>query len=196
MPLILSILASPRPDGTVATLLETAEKSLAQEGATIEHIDITGLTVTPCKGCMSCRKTNVCTLPDDDAHRIAKLLDRADAVIVAAPTYWGGMPGQLKTLFDRMVYALIDTSSGLRPRPLHRGKRAMIITACTTPWPWNILARQSSGTISAIRAVLKPAGFRITAHITAHGTAKGGIPARAMTHSATAARRLICRIAK
>lgn len=94
---------------------------------------------------------------------------RADAVVVAAPTYWGNMPGTLKLLFDRLVYGMMEETSRF-PRPLMKGKRAAIITACTTPWPFNRMFRQSSGMVRAAREILKYSGFAIRGTIQRGGT--------------------------
>lgn len=169
--MILSINASPRRGGNIERILDTAEATLRQSGAEIQRINLCDNHFAFCTGCMRCRATSECILPVDDAHRIADLILRADALIVAAPTYWANIPAQLKALFDRMVYALIDTSvPGRLPVPLHRGRKAMIITACTTPWPWSGLLRQSSGLTAALRRILKPAGFKILPPIVLSGT--------------------------
>ena len=80
------------------------------------------------------------------------------------------MPGQLKVLFDRMVYAMMGEGKRGLPRPLHKGKRAIIVTACTTPWPFNILFGQSAGTVRALREILHYSGFGIVGTVQYGGT--------------------------
>lgn len=106
--------------------------------------------------------TSLCAAPDDDAQRIVGILKTCDVLIISASRYWGNMPRQLKVLFD-MAYALLgETSHGL-PKPLHKGKQAIVISTCTTPYPFNILFNQSKGTVKAVKKNLKWSGFRIKA---------------------------------
>lgn len=42
-----------------------------------------------------------------------------------------------------------------------KGKRALVIAACTTPWPFNILARQSRGAVRSIREILGTGGMKV-----------------------------------
>ncbi len=69
------------------------------------------------------------------------------------------MPASLKNLFDRLVYLFMEESPRGIPRPRLKGKRAVIVAACTTPWPFNRIFRQSGGTVRAIREILKTGGY-------------------------------------
>jgi hypothetical protein len=46
------------------------------------------------------------------------------------------------------------------PIPKHKGKPALILTACTTPWPFNFIFAESRGALSAVHEVLKWSGFK------------------------------------
>ena len=162
---ILIVNASPRRGGNIDRVLNLVEERLRRGGdVDVQLVRVDELSVRPCRACMACRKTGRCTMtPEDDGHRFAELLREADCLIIGAPTYWANIPGPLKTLLDRCVATLIDTSapSRLLPRPLCKGKRAVLLTASTTPWPWNSLAGQSSGCLKALKSILRPAGYRI-----------------------------------
>ena len=82
------------------------------------------------------------------------------------------MTGQLKLLFDRMAYGMMDETSVGFPKPLHKGKRAVIVSTCTTPWPFNLLFHQSDGAVRAVKEVLKWSGFTICSTIQKGGTRK------------------------
>ena len=120
------------------------------------------LNIRPCLGCMKCRSAKNCVLPQDDAQRVLDLIQECDALIVGSPTYWGNMPGTLKLLFDRIVYGLMDENSLAMPVPLHKGKKALIVCASSTPWPFNILMGQTRGVVRAIKEVLGTAGFKVS----------------------------------
>ena len=147
---------SPRKKGTIWTLAELARSRT--ENAELIHVP--DCDIRFCRGCMHCRKTGVCSLPEDDGHRIAKKIETADLLIVASPTWWGNMSAPLKNLFDRTVPVFMDENGRGIPIPKQKGKCAIIIAACTTPWPFNILMRQSRGTVSAIREILRTAGYK------------------------------------
>lgn len=158
---VLFINGSPKHDGTVARLLREIADEITRNGGSVNWINISELSILPCVGCMSCRSTGVCRLPEDDAQRIASLLATSDAIIIGTPCYWGNMPGQLKVLFDRIVYSLIRDNSKGFPYPLHKGKPAAIVATSTTPYPFNILFRQSRGAVRSVKSILKYAGFQV-----------------------------------
>lgn len=167
---ILILNASPRRKGNISSLLGVMEEEALRQGVHVDTIHVPDLKVRACTGCMTCRSRQTCVLPDDDAHRIAEMIKACDVLVIGAPCYWGNMPGQLKVLFDRMVYAMMgETPRGL-PQPLHKGKQAIVISTCTTPYPFNILFNQSRGTVKALREILKWSGFRIKAAIERGGT--------------------------
>ena len=89
---------------------------------------------------------------------------------VGAPCYWGNMPGQLKIIFDRIVYGMIGEDTRGLPLPLHKGKKAILISTSTTPFPFNILFGQSRGAIKAMREILKWSGFKVVSAIELGGT--------------------------
>ena len=161
---ILILNGSPREHGLLSRLLY--EMELAASGhAQIKHINVHKLNFAACQGCMSCRTSRKCRLPYDDAHMIAKVLSWADILIVASPCYWGNMNGKLKMLFDRLVYMLIDTTDRCLPIPLHKKERALIVTTCSTPFPFNIWFNQSYGTVKAIKSILKWSGYKVIGNI-------------------------------
>lgn len=167
---LLVINASPRRSGCVSSMLDVVKVTAEAEGAEVSVIRVADLSVRSCTGCMSCRSKLECVLPEDDAQRVLRLISEADAVVIGTPCYWGNIPGNLKVLFDRMVYGLMGESRRGMPLPLHKGKRAAIIATCSTPWPFNILFRQSRGAVNALREILKWSGFRIVATVEKGGT--------------------------
>ena len=153
--------ASPRKDGNISQMLNIMGDTLFKNGTEVNIIDVCKLDFRPCIGCMKCRSTHDCVMPDDDAKQVLQLVQDCDALIVGSPCYWGNMTGQLKMLFDRWVYGMMDHSESGYPIPLLKGKKAVLITTCSTPWPFNILFKQSAGTVRALKEVLCWSGFKI-----------------------------------
>ena len=96
----------------------------------------------------------------------------AVVLAVGSPCYWGNLPGELKLLFDRIVYGMMGESPKGIPLPLHKGKKAIIVSTCTTPYPFNILFNQTRGTVKALKEILKWSGFKIVATVERGGTKK------------------------
>jgi NAD(P)H-dependent FMN reductase len=114
----------------------------------------------PCVGCLKCRPDGTCVLPEDGAHAVGRMIDEADALVVGTPTYWGNMTGPLKILFDRSVPRFEYIGGGL-PKPNHRGKPGIIVTASASPWPFNLIKSQSGGAVRSVKTVMKAGGYGI-----------------------------------
>ena len=141
-------------------LRKEAEKYSASNNQIIWH-DVCDLNFDFCKGCMACRSKSNCVLREDDAHKIAAEVQNCSVLIVGTPVYWGNMNGKLKSLFDRIVYVMMGESKFGIPLPLNKKKKAIIVTSCTTPFPFNYLCRQSTGATKALKEILKYSGFKI-----------------------------------
>ena len=92
---------------------------------------------------------------------MGEAIRRADLLVVGTPTYWGGMAARLKLLFERLVPVFMGESPRGIPQPRLKGRQAVVIAACTTPWPFNLLFRQSRGAVRSVREVLSTGGMRI-----------------------------------
>lgn len=166
---ILVLNGSPRQNGVIVSLLKAVTESLPA-GHDVEWIDVNKLSMKYCTGCMACRDKGVCILPEDDAHRAGKKIQEADALVVGTPTYWGNMCAPLKLLFERNVPVFMGESPRGIPVPRQKGKRAVIVTACTTPWPFNFILPESRGAIRAVKEVLHYGGYKIAGTVTMPGT--------------------------
>ena len=171
---ILVLNGSPRKNGNVSRLLKKeADKLLNKNpGAEIIWENVYDLNFAFCHGCMACRSKGSCILPEDDAHRIEREIQECRLLIVGTPVYWGNMNGKLKCLFDRLVAVMMGESKLGIPLPLHKGKKAIIVTSCTTPFPFNYICGQSTGAVRAVREVLKSSGFKVIRKINLSNTKK------------------------
>ncbi len=174
---ILIVNASPRRNGLVSRMLDAMREEAVRRKMDVDYVRVTTLRVRPCVACMKCRQTGDCALPRDDAQVMVEKFQACDAVIIGTPCYWGNIPGNLKTLLDRMVYGFFCEGKYGLPRPLHKGKRAIIVTTCTTPFPLSILWNQSRGAVKALRRmILNPrwSGFKVVKTIEKAGTRSHG----------------------
>jgi multimeric flavodoxin WrbA len=171
---IVILNGSPRKNGTVATLLKAVAAPLSTSHET-EWIDVRRLDMTFCTVCMTCRDKGTCVLPEDDAHRVGKKIQEADALIIGTPTHWGNICAPLKLLFDRNVPVFMGESPRGMPEPRQKGTRAVIVTACTTPWPFNFILPESRDAIRAVKEVLHYGGYTLVGTITKPGTKKSKV---------------------
>lgn len=171
---ILILNGSPRKNGNVAHLLKKESDKMLKKNPDTQIIweNVSDLNFNFCHGCMACRSKATCVLPQDDAHKIEKEIKECDMLIVGTPVYWGNMNGKLKCLFDRLVAVMMGESKHGIPLPLHKGKKAIIVTSCTTPFPFNYICGQSTGTVRAVREVLKSSGFKVIKKINLSNTKK------------------------
>lgn len=62
-----------------------------------------------------------------------------------------------------------ETSRGI-PIGLHKGKKSVIVSTCTTPYPFNIFFNQTRGVVKALKEILKWSGFKVVSAIEKGGT--------------------------
>jgi putative NADPH-quinone reductase len=168
---IVVLNGSPRKNGTIASLLESVTQPLSADHD-VEWIDVHDLHMKFCVACMACRTKETCVMPEDDGHVVGRKIQAADALVVGTPTHWGNMCAPLKVLFDRNVPVFMGESPRGMPLARQKGKRAVVVTACTTPWPFNFILPESRGAIRAVREVLHYGGYKIVGTITKPGTKK------------------------
>ena len=167
---LLIINGSPRKKGLISQMLRIFHEQAIATGVEVTEVYANDLQIKPCMGCMACRSKRHCVLPEDDAQRVLALIEQADAIVIGAPCYWGNIPGQLKLLFDRIVYGMMRDTPRF-PEPLMKGKRLVCISTSTTPFPFNILMNQSRGAIRALREIGRFSGWKIVDTIERGGTA-------------------------
>lgn len=168
---ILVLNGSPRKNGTVANILKSVVDGISNRHE-VEWINVYELKIEPCIACMKCRSNQECILPQDDAHIVGQKIRDADGIIVGTPTHWGNMSAQLKLLFDRNVPVFMGEKPNGMPYPRQKGKPAVIVTACSTPWPFNFIAAESRGAVRAVNEVLHYGGYRLLGKIVKSGTKK------------------------
>jgi hypothetical protein len=169
---ILVLNGSPRKRGTIAKLLKAVAEGAKEKGDDVEWVDVYDLHMKPCTACMKCRPDGPCRLPEDDAHEVGRKISEADGLVVGTPTHWGNMSSQLKCLFDRTVPVFMGEKASGMPLPRQKGKGAVIVTACTTPWPFDRILPESRGAVRAVREVLGYGGYKIIGKVVKPGTKK------------------------
>src|SRR5271157_279277 len=103
---MLVVLGSPRKNGNSTILANKLVEGATEAGAEVETIFLQGMKIAPCNACDACRKNPKagCAIKDDMIP-LYKKIERADAIVLASPTYWFNMSAQMKAFIDR-TYAM------------------------------------------------------------------------------------------
>lgn len=106
---ILGIIGSPRKLGNCEIMVKEISRqiSIAHE---LKLLRLQDFKILPCRGCYHCLfKKGQCVL-DDDLNIITNAVVDADALIVAAPTYFLGINSCIKRFLDRglSLYAHVE----------------------------------------------------------------------------------------
>ena len=96
---VTCIVGSARNNGSSAYLVDKFISGL-NEGTLVKKYCIGNIHLNFCIGCKHCYIDGNCIHNDDVKGIVTDILD-SDYVVMAAPSYWAGVPGQLKTFFDR-----------------------------------------------------------------------------------------------
>lgn len=152
-------------------MLRRAVDVVTAAGAECTEINLYDKEICQCVGCMACRTKLSCPTKDDMSE-IARAIKDADRIVIGAPCYWANMPGVLKTMFDRLAYLFIAEGDRSFPKPLLKGRKALVIATATTPMPFARLFGQTSGTVKSIHRILRMGGIKTIPSIQIGGTMK------------------------
>ncbi len=100
--LVVGISGSPRKQGNCSIIIDKVASHFREKGADVESIKLSEIKIEPCIHCDFCKTDDYCN-QDEKANEVNSILERADAIIVATPVYFGSITGQLKCLFDKTL---------------------------------------------------------------------------------------------
>jgi multimeric flavodoxin WrbA len=99
---VLGVSGSPRKGRNTEKLLSFALEAAKGAGAETELLSLAELNIRPCIGCNTCMREKRCPLDEeDDMGLVKEKLREADAIMFAAPSYFGSVPGLMKDMMDR-----------------------------------------------------------------------------------------------
>ena len=110
---VLGIIGSPRKLGNSEIMIKEISRNIS-EPHELNLLRLTDFNIGSCRGCYSCLfKEEHCVIKDD-LYTIVDAMCAADAIILAAPTYFLGANASLKRFVDRSfaLYACIDRLFG------------------------------------------------------------------------------------
>ena len=96
---VLVINGSPREKGNSDLLCDEFIRGAEEGGHQVEKIFLRSREIHPCRACYACFRTGSCVQKDDMAEILDKA-EAADVLLLASPTYFLTMSGQM---IDRLL---------------------------------------------------------------------------------------------
>lgn len=97
---LLGLAGSARKGGNTETLLDWCLEAAQSAGATVVKFRLCDLDLHGCRACEKCSRDGKCVVMDD-MQLLYPYLSSADSIVIAAPTYFQGMPAVPKMVVDR-----------------------------------------------------------------------------------------------
>ena len=104
---VTAINGSPDSEGNTMTALAIMAEVLREEGIETEILQVGGENIRDCTGCLYCggSEDNFCVITDDIVNDFSLKIRSADGIILGAPTYYAGIPGNMKSFLDRVFFS-------------------------------------------------------------------------------------------
>jgi len=100
---VIAINGSARKDGNTTILIKTVLNILEKELIDCELIHLAGEKIQGCQACDQCKKNRneKCIISNDIINNCIQKMKKADAIILASPTYFCNVTAEMKALIDR-----------------------------------------------------------------------------------------------
>lgn len=127
--------ASPRKNGNTNALADIVVHDLQQAGVNVLEFDLYDMDIRPCLACRRCQEdwSRITCVRDDDMGQIFEAIGKSDLLILASPVYSWYCTPPMKSMLDRLVYAMNMYYGEERGPSLWEGKRLALITTCGYP---------------------------------------------------------------
>jgi len=189
---VLLIKGSPRERGHTSQLGAALLAGAADAGHATQVLSLARLSLKQCTACMACQSEGRCVIRGDGIEQVEAGILWADVLVLATPTHWGNMSSLTLGMFERLFGFLIRERARGTPVALNaKGKKAVIITACSTPWPLNWVFNQSRAVVSRLKEICRYSGVELTGKLVLPGTfGMQEIPAKSLARAEALGRRL------
>lgn len=110
---IIAVMGSPREKGNSASVAYRILEGAADAGCEVKIYKVSQMVIAGCHACGACRSNDTdCVIMDDMEDYFCELR-KADALILAAPNYYGQICGPMITFMNRH-YCLLDKTGNSR----------------------------------------------------------------------------------
>ena len=125
---IIAFNGSPRKKWKTATLLGKALEGAASQGAKTELIHLYDLNFKGCISCFACKtkggKSYGKCAVKDDLTPVFRKIEKADAIILGSPIYFGTVSGEMKSFLEHLMFpytTYTDPPQSLFPKSIKTG---------------------------------------------------------------------------
>ena len=125
---VVCVLASPRHGSHSAAIARRFLDTAAALGAETREFALRKLTYRGCQACYACKKKlDHCGLRDD-LTPVLEAVRESELLVLATPTFFGDLPGQLKCFIDR-TYSFLTPDHETSPQTsrLQPGKKLVFV---------------------------------------------------------------------
>jgi multimeric flavodoxin WrbA len=169
----LIVSASPREDGNSHVLARAAIDGARSAGHDVEHVFLHEYVERLLDNCRSCRRVEDGTCSLDDRYE-SLLIDHmlpADGIVFAMPLYFYGMPGRLKTVFDRL-FCYTANSAPQQEQVVDgiMGKRVGVLISCEESY-----LGATSGVIAQFQELTRYLGQELVGVVVGNANSRGEI---------------------
>jgi multimeric flavodoxin WrbA len=125
---VMAFNGSPRKKWNTATLLEKALEGAASKGAETELLHLYDLDFKGCISCFACKtkggKSYGRCAVKDDLTPLFRKIEKADAIILGSPIYFGTVSGETRSFMERLLFPYLtytDPPQSLFPGRIRTG---------------------------------------------------------------------------
>jgi multimeric flavodoxin WrbA len=102
---VIAFNGSPRKNWNTATLLQKALEGASSERAETELIHLYDINFKGCTSCFACKVIGAksygrCAVKDEITPIFKRIEEKADAIILGSPIYFGMVTGEMKSFMD------------------------------------------------------------------------------------------------
>ncbi len=103
---VLGISGSPRREGNTDILINLALDAFTQKGFETDFLSLAERPIKPCMACRGCATVEGlrCVQEDPAFEGLIERFQKADAILVGSPVYFGSATPQTMALLDRVGY--------------------------------------------------------------------------------------------
>lgn len=101
---VCCLIGSPRRNGNSSLMASAAAKGARAAGDEADVLFVDDFVGGFLRDCRACRDSDGnCTIDDRYAELLMNFILPADGIMIASPIYWYALPGQIKTMIDRLA---------------------------------------------------------------------------------------------
>ena len=107
---VIAINGSPRLEGNTALAIGVFRSEMEKEGLETEMLQVGG-DIAGCRSCGGCAENSRCRIPDEQFQSWSDKIFHADGLLLAAPVYFGSIPGPMKSFLDRLFFQCLTAGT-------------------------------------------------------------------------------------